>query len=113
RALADAYARAGSWESADLWLRRSFELSAEALGALQGGDLYLRLHHDEDAEVYLNGVRIATLKGYTTGYRLEPMGPESIRLLEVGLNVLAVHVSQSRGGQFFDAGIVEWVPGME
>ena len=101
------------WESSDLWLRRTFELRAGDLGALRRASLHLRIHHDEDAEVYLNGVRIATLEGYTTGYRLEPLDPGSTGLFRDGLNVLAVHVSQSQGGQFFDAGIVEWIEGGE
>jgi hypothetical protein len=103
-------ARVGTpWESQDLWLRRSFMLGAEELGALQGETLYLRIHHDEDAEVYLNGVRIAALEGYTTGYRLEPLDRDAVSLLRAGLNVLAVHVGQTDGGQFLDVGIVEWI----
>lgn len=47
-----------SWTSSDLWLRRAFTLPR--------GDLaspHLLVRHDEDAEVYLNGTRIATREG--------------------------------------------------
>jgi hypothetical protein len=105
-------ARVGTaWGSPEIWLRRGFELEPEEIGRLRGASLYLRIHHDEDAEVYLNGVRVASLEGYTTGYRLEPMSPEVTGLLHEGLNVLAVHVRQTDGGQFIDAGIVEWIEG--
>ena len=39
------------WTSADLWLRREFELPPG-----QFTDLALLLHYDEDATVYINGV---------------------------------------------------------
>ena len=99
------------WESSDLWLRRTFELGTEEIQALQSALLYLRIHHDEDAEIYLNGVRIAALEGHTTGYRLESMDREAVGLLRAGLNVLAVHVGQTDGGQFIDVGIVKWIEG--
>ena len=101
------------WESSDLWLRRTFVLGTEELGALRGAALHLRIHHDEATEIFLNGVRIATLEGYTTGYRLEPMDPDAAGNLREGLNVLAVHVGQTDGGQFIDVGIVEWTEGRE
>jgi len=105
-------ARIGTpWSSSDLWLRREFEVGPEQLDALRSAALYLRIHHDEDAEVYLNGVRIAGLEGYTTGYVLVPVSREAMGLLRGGLNVLAVHVRQTDGGQFIDAGIVEWKEG--
>jgi hypothetical protein len=101
------------WEGSDLWLRREFELEGGDLSALQNGTLLLRIHHDEDAEVYLNGVRIAALEGYTTGYRLESLDEEAIGLLLEGGNSLAVHVAQTGGGQFIDVGIVELIEGHE
>ena len=39
------------WKTPDIWLRRTFELPS---GKHEG--LHLAIHHDEDAEVYLNGV---------------------------------------------------------
>jgi len=103
-------ARVGTpWEGSDLWLRREFDLSGTEWAGLQGAKLYLSVHHDEDAEVFLNGVQIATLEGYTTGYSLQSMAPDALGLLTTGLNTLAVHVHQSDGGQYIDVGIVEWV----
>lgn len=101
------------WESPELWLRRAFELENEEIQALQSALLYLRIHHDEGAEIYLNGVRIAALEGHTTDYRLEPLDREAVGLLRAGLNVLAVHVGQTDGGQFIDVGIVKWIEGHE
>lgn len=97
------------WDTPQIWLRRTFSLTEEELDALSGRNLNLRVHHDEDAEIYLNGVEIADLPGYATGYRLVPMDPDAVALLRPGVNLLAAHVRQTTGGQYFDAGLVEWV----
>ena len=44
-------------------------ISADDLTELDHRRIYLRIHHDEDAEVYLNGSLVASLAGHTAGYR--------------------------------------------
>jgi len=101
--------RAGTeWDTPDLWLRRSFRLTAADLASLTPETAYLWVHHDEDAEIYLNGVHIATLGGFVTGYHLYSLTPESLGLLVEGTNTLAVHVHQTEGGQYLDMGLVQW-----
>lgn len=90
------------WTSSDLWLRRSFTLTSTALVAP-----HWRIHHDEDAEVYLNGTLVATFSGYTSGYLRMPLDAAARAALRVGTNTLAVHVHQTRGGQYLDLGIDE------
>ncbi len=74
-------------------------------GALPEGELHLRIHHDEDAEVWLNGVLVAELTGYTTCYKLVPLGAEAKALIQTGRNLLTVHCRQTGGGQFIDVGL--------
>jgi hypothetical protein len=90
------------WTSADIWLRRGFTLSPTSLVRPA-----LRLHHDEDAEVYVNGVLVGTYPGYTTGYIVVPLDRRAAAALRVGPNTLAVHVHQTAGGQYIDAGVLE------
>ncbi len=90
------------WHTADIWLRRSFDLSG---GVPQ--HLAWRVHHDEDAEVYLNGTLVATFKGYTTGYVHLPAGAAVRAALRSGRNLIAVHVHQTKGGQYIDVGLDE------
>ena len=95
-------ARIGTeWKSADIWLRRTFTLPAGD----PAPNLYVRMHHDEDATVYLNGKLLLKVEGYTTSYR--DFGPVNASLLRYGTNnVIAVHCRQTRGGQFIDVGLV-------
>ena len=43
------------WKTSDIWLRKDFRLVEIP------GKLTLRIHHDEDAEVYLNGNKLGSL----------------------------------------------------
>jgi hypothetical protein len=67
----------------------------------------LRLHHDEDAQVYLNGIEVLSRGGYTTEYEAEEIDAQSLR---AGKNVIAIHCRQTMGGQYIDAGLDAIVP---
>lgn len=89
------------WNSSDIWLRRTFTFEGPLPRRIE-----LLIHHDEDAEVYLNGVRICQLGGYTTDYEQVDLGEDARRALKLGTNVLAVHCHQTTGGQYIDVGIL-------
>ncbi len=99
-------ARVGTvWDTSDIWLRREFEMPTGSFS-----DLQLVIHHDEDAEVYINGVLAATLAGFTTDYEAAPLGPEAKAAVKPGKNVIAIHCKQTGGGQYIDAGFADIVP---
>ena len=89
------------WSSPDIWLRRTFEI--EQLPKKPA----LLIFHDEDAEIYLNGVEIGRFTGYSREYFLVPLETAGLKALKPGGNLLAVHCHQSRGGQYIDAAIVD------
>ncbi|MEZ5962451.1 MAG: glycoside hydrolase family 2 TIM barrel-domain containing protein [Planctomycetota bacterium] len=96
-------ARIGTaWQTGDIWLRRHFALPAD----IDPAGLRLRLHHDEDVEVYVNGIEVAHQKGYRTSYRY--LAPSTRSPFRAGDNVLAVHCKQTTGGQYVDVGVVRW-----
>src|SRR5690606_39068187 len=90
------------WDGSDLWLRRTFELSED----LTDGEVMLRLHHDEDVEVFVNGVLAARRSGYTTDYVFVPISDAARATLRPGTQTLAAHVHQTGGGQYLDLGLV-------
>lgn len=90
------------WNTGAIWLRREVILPEGPFT-----QLHLQLHHDEDTEVYLNGVLAAKLTGYTTGYKEVPISEEARKTLRAGVNVLAVSCRQTGGGQYIDVGLVE------
>ncbi len=92
------------WDSRDIWLRREFTLPDG-----KWSNVGLSVHHDEDVEVYLNGVLAMTANGYTVDYEALPLTPAGAAALKPGKNVIAVHCRQTSGGQYIDVGIVEMI----
>ena len=86
------------WESGDIWMRRSFAVSAP-----NSGTLSLRVYHDEEVEIYINGAEVARLAGYTTEYQSVLVG--DVVPLKSGENTLAVHCRNTHGGQGVDVGL--------
>ena len=92
------------WNSSDIWIRQEFTLAD--LTGIDKDNLVLYIHHDDNCEVYINGVKAATLAGYTSGYAMAPISAAArAALVSNGKNVIAIHCKQERGGQYIDAGI--------
>ena len=88
------------WHSSDIWLRRDFRFDTIP------GKLTLKIHHDEDAEIYLNGKQIKTFKGFLKQYAEIDVTDECLDVLQTGRNTLAIHCKQTGGGQYIDAGLL-------
>lgn len=94
------------WRTRDIWLRREFHIPTDTPAT---ESLALRLHHDEDTEVYLNGIEAARLPRWTSGYIEVPINAEAAQSLRAGKNVMAIHCRQNGGGQYIDAGLIQFV----
>ena len=68
------------------------------------------MHHDEDAEVYINGVLAARPRRFTSDYDDVDIASDAVKTLKPGKNVLAVHCHQTTGGQYIDVGIINYGP---
>jgi hypothetical protein len=91
-----------NWKTPEIWLRRTVELPS---GSLEG--LALSIHHDEDAEVYLNGVQVFAGRGYLTDYMTVPLDDKAVAAAKPGKNIIAVHCKQTGGGQYIDVGLLK------
>jgi hypothetical protein len=52
---------------------------------------------------------VAREPDWTSGYVELPLTTEAVTALHSGRNLLAVHCHQNSGGQYVDAGLVEYV----
>ncbi len=93
-----------TWNTPNIWLRQKF-----ALGALTPIDrlkLIFYVYHDEDCEIYINGVLAGSASGYATTYVIVPMNAAGQNALVANsTNLIAVHCHQTGGGQDIDVGI--------
>jgi hypothetical protein len=92
------------WSTPDIWLRREVTLPP----TIDPSRVQLSLYHDEDAEVYIDGILAARESGYVTTYANVEIGAAALERLKPGAQVvLAVHCHQTGGGQGVDVGLVD------
>lgn len=88
------------WTQGDLWVRRTFNLTDVNIN-----ELYLSMQHDDNVQVYLNGEEIYTCNcwnGKVENYKMDDAVKSK---LKKGKNVLAIHISNTAGGSWLDAGL--------
>ena len=93
-----------TWNTSDIWLRQTFPVGTLTPSELT--QLVFSVYHDEDCEIYLNGILAASATGYATTYVTLPLNAAGQNaLIANGINLIAVHCHQTSGGQNIDAGI--------
>ncbi len=92
-----------TWKTKDLWIRREVTLPNDL-----GSKLRLLVHHDNKAEVYIDGIlawRAADIE--TRDYTVFNIYPEAAAKLKPGAKVtIAAHGHNGLGGQVLDVGLV-------
>jgi hypothetical protein len=93
------------WNTAEIWLRREFTLPATPAANPQ---FYVR--HDEDVDIYVNGILASSEGGSAPGYTLLDIRPAALALLKPGATVtVAVHCHQASRRHAVDVGLVNVV----
>ncbi|MDQ6890814.1 MAG: DUF4965 domain-containing protein, partial [Bacteroidota bacterium] len=89
------------WNTHDLWTRRIINLNKTNYNKL-----FLKIKHDDNIEVYLNGEGIYNYKGWLGKFQYIPIEDAIQQKLKKGKNVLAIHIANTAGGAYLDAGMV-------
>lgn len=91
------------WETEDIWIRRTFELTED----LAGKNILLEYSHDDIFELYINGIKVvATDYSWKNNVLLE-LNDEVKATLKAGKNIIAAHCHNRTGGGYVDFGLLE------
>jgi hypothetical protein len=91
------------WNTGDIWIRRTFTMPQG-----EHHNIRLSVYHDEDIEVYINGVLAASATGFENSYQPMDITATAMNELKSGDKLtLAAHCHQTVGGQGVDVGICE------
>ena len=89
------------WVSKNLWVRRTFTLDKTDFNKL-----FLKINHDDNIEVFLNGESIYNYKGWLGKFQYFPIDAIKSKLKK-GKNVMAIHIENTAGGAYLDAGLAQ------
>jgi len=91
---------ATQWKSHDIWVRRSFDVADKNFDKL-----FLKINYDDNTEVYLNGEKIYSVVGWTNKFKYIQLTEATKQKLKKQGNLLAIHVANTAGGAWLDAGL--------
>jgi hypothetical protein len=95
------------WDTDDIWIRRQMRVPENLDPALAQFVVY----HDEDVEIYVNGVPAASEPGFYPDYKPLSISDDARAILKPGAVVtIAAHCHQTTGGQNIDIGLANVVP---
>lgn len=92
-----------AWDGNDIWIRRHFKINGDP----DLSNLKLWMHHDDVAQVYINGVLACTTVSWNDAYQLFDINEEALNAIKKNGedNVIAIHCNQDFGGKYIDAGL--------
>jgi len=91
-----------AWTTQDIWIRKVIDVP-DPLEFTTAG---LIVRHDEDVDVYIGGTRVFSVRGFNMKWTAYDVTKPLKAALKPGKNLVAVHVSQTTGGQYIDLGLV-------
>ena len=83
-----------AWNTTDIWMRKT------VTSDIWYRSVVVTAYHDQDLDIYLNGVLAAHVDGWTHSYDNIPIDPKAA-LLHPGANLIAVHVHHGGDGRHF------------
>ncbi|MGL4595792.1 MAG: hypothetical protein ACRCUY_13805, partial [Thermoguttaceae bacterium] len=89
------------WNTSDLWVWTELDLPENWVPQ----PLVMQYYHDEDVEIYVNGVAFLSAPHHNSDYEYAEIPKKQCGIFKPGRNIIAAHVLQTSGGQGFDLGI--------
>lgn len=93
------------WTTPTLYAKQTFKLTRADIAQIS--NLHIRLHHNDDLTVYLNGVKIHQATGWSPLYRITPLDDKAKQALHVGENTIAIKCTNKKHKHFFDLGLLD------
>ena len=98
------------WDTDDIWIRRNVRVPSN----VDPRYVQFSVYHDEDIEIYVNGVFASSEPSFFPAYKTLPISNDAKALLRPGAMVtIAAHCHQTVGGQDIDIGLANVVPSAE
>lgn len=90
------------WNTEDIWIRRTFELTEKDL---KNKKMFLVYSHDDVFELYINGNLVVNTGLSWNNNVVVPLNSQAVKSLEAGSNLIAAHCHNTSGGAYVDFGI--------
>ena len=90
-----------AWTSEYIWVRREFTLVDD----LSGKKVFLEYSHDDDVEIYINGIEAVRINGPCQENALLELSEEIVSSLQKGKNCIAAHCRNKGGEAYLDFGL--------
>lgn len=94
------------WDTSVIYLRKTIDLGKDVSEEFVK-NLFIRMSHDDDVTIYINGRKAVEVVGYTPSYEDYPITSELVRksILENKKMVIGVCCKQYSGEQYIDVGV--------
>lgn len=96
------YQANNNWNDGKIWLRRKLNLDDPNVA-----HLFMRIHNNDNATVFINGVQVRREGGHSPDYRWSPLNEIGKQALRKGENVIAVVCEKAQHKAFVDVDLIE------
>lgn len=90
------------WGSEYIWVRRVIDVAED----LSGKNLYLEYSHDDDAVIYVNGIKVVDTGNSAKKYQYAKLPDEAAASLKKGKNLIAAYCRNRVGNGLLDFGLL-------
>lgn len=90
------------WGEEYIWVRRKADIQDD----LRGRNIYLEYSHDDDAIIYINGIKVVDTGNSAKKHELVKLPDEAVASLKKGENLIAAYCNNRVGNGLIDFGLL-------